>query len=100
MEYKRISTHLNNPEVTALFSYIFPEYDFVYFISCPDENAVVVGYTENLELPVKHIAFFPDDIKLSGGQLLEEGDLLYKYRQYTTAKGFSDIWKANPFVVS
>ncbi len=39
----------------------------------------------------------PDD-DLSDEIRMEEGEVLYKYRQFMIAKGYSEMWLNNPYV--
>ena len=105
MEYKRIENELSEQEIGELIQMICPDACIVSFERHTDTGFIRVYYTEQ-ESSVSQIQIMdllPDEIYVyPSGDLTKEVlfpdiEVLYKYRQYTFAKGYSSLWVDNPF---
>ena len=94
--------------VLLVAQYVYSDSKQGYDAQCPywrwrKKRADVIGEWEQNK--VQHqINFLPDDIYLVPDDDLldeirmEEGEVLYKYRQFMIAKGYSEMWLNNPYI--
>lgn len=91
-------------EICQVLSIIKPYCTLVHYTSHTDFIHVVYAEQWNDTPLLQQIDLLPDDIYVItdstaiDGEPLENGDILYKYRQYMVANGYSELWLDNPWV--
>lgn len=106
MEFRAMADMMSDTEVALVLRLVCPFSRVEQIDRNISSNSIKVQYSLLKESYSKwhEIDFLPDDIYLiSDGESLEdnpmeEGDVLYKYRQFMTAKGYSEIWLNNPYI--
>lgn len=105
MEYREMAQEMREDEVDTLLKILFPYARMLNFYRERETNFISVVYTlpedENKEY---HLHLLPDDVYLLGndtasdGELLEDGNAMYQYRQFMVARGYSELWLNNVYI--
>ncbi len=106
MEFKAMAETMNDKEAALVLHLVEPFSRVGKIIRNYESNSINVHYSILREQnKMQHqINFLPDDIYLVPDDDLldeiriEEGEVLYKYRQFMIAKGYSEMWLNNPYV--
>lgn len=106
MEFKAMADIMSDKEVALILRLVEPFSRVEKIIRNYESNSINVHYSILREQnKMQHqINFLPDDIylvpddDLSEEIRMEEGEVLYKYRQFMIAKGYSETWLNNPYV--
>ena len=105
MEYKILAKYISEAEIKLLLSFIYPDAELRYFKRKLSHNYVEVYYEEMENGKIQRVDFLPDEIYVHGEELggdgdpIENGDVIYKYQQLMVAKGYSELWKGNPYLI-
>ena len=93
-------------EIGQVLSIIRPHSTLVHYTIHTDFIHIVYTDRWNGTPLLQQMDLLPDDIyvfteySLSDGEPLKDGDILYEYRQYMVAKGYSELWLDNPWISS
>ncbi|MCI9441266.1 MAG: hypothetical protein HFH15_08560 [Ruminococcus sp.] len=106
MEFKAMAEAMGGKEAALILHLAEPFSRAEKIIRNYESNSIYVHYSILREQnKMQHqINFLPDDIylvpddDLSDEIRMEEGEVLYKYRQFMIAKGYSEMWLNNPYV--
>ena len=106
MEFKAMAEAMSDKEAALVLHLAEPFSRVGKIIRNYESNSINVHYSMLREQnKVQHqINFLPDDIYLVPDDDLldeirmEEGEVLYKYRQFMIAKGYSEMWLNNPYI--
>ncbi len=105
MQYRRLAKYIKKKEIKVLLSAIYPEAELRYFKRRERLNYVEVYFEDARREQIRQVDFLPDDIYVyrddekGDGIAIENGDILYRYNQFMIAKGYSDLWKDNPYML-
>lgn len=105
MKFKKMSENMTADEIRTVFQIVLPFGKMLNYERQTDTNYISVWYTlPEDRLKVHELNLLPDDIyyeceKVGKERILENGDRLYQYRQFTVARGYSEIWLNNPYNV-
>lgn len=102
MEYQKMTEKMSQIEVDILLRIFDPYAKLVRFECESEANYIIAYYTSiNDKFRIHRVDFLPDDIYVveddseNDGEPIKNGDILYRYRQYMVAKGYSEIWLDN-----
>lgn len=106
MLFKNMAKEITNLEINLIFQIIFPCAKIIDYIRDTACNSIEIFYMQSNHREILKADFLPDDIyiysdneKMSDGEPMQDCELLYKYRQFTMAKGYSEMWADNPFII-
>ncbi|HJC42510.1 MAG TPA: hypothetical protein H9756_02350 [Candidatus Mediterraneibacter gallistercoris] len=95
---------MSKEEIRTVFQIVLPFGKMLNYERQIDTNYIVVWYTlPEDRLKVHELNLLPDDVyyeceKVGKERILENGDWLHQYRQFTVARGYSEIWLNNPYI--
>ena len=104
MKFKKMSEDMTEEEIRTVFQIVLPFGTMLNYERQTDTNYISVWYTlPEDRLKVHELNLLPDDVyyeceKVGKERILENGDRLYQYRQFTVARGYSEIWLNNPYI--
>lgn len=106
MQFRIMAETMSDAEVAFVFHLVYPYGKLGKVERDRSGNAINVCYSlpEEPDNVVHRIDFLPDDIYLISDDELpeeipvEECEILYQYRQFMVAKGYSELWLNNPYV--
>ncbi len=106
MEFKAMAEAMSDKEVALILRLVEPFSRVEKIIRNYESNSLNVHYSllHDKHEKVHQINFLPDDVYLIPDdasldeERMEEGEVLYKYRQFMIAKGYSEMWLNNPYV--
>lgn len=106
MEFRAMAEAMSDKEVTLILRLVEPFGNVEKVIRNYDSNSLNVHYSllREKHKKIHQLNFLPDDIYLisdndsSDETRMEEGEALYKYRQFMIAKGYSEMWLNNPYI--
>ena len=105
MRYRILSEEITEDEIITLFWIMVPEgrmknYEFI------DEYIRIYYTLPYTDIDVVHkVDFLPDEVYFvdeeneSNVIPCEDGEKMHLYLQFMVARGFSPLWKGNPFAV-
>lgn len=105
MKFKKMSEDMTEEEIRTVFQIVLPFGKMLNYERQTDTNYISVWYTlPEDSLKVHELNLLPDDVyyeceKVGKERILENGDRLHQYRQFTVARGYSEIWLNNPYNV-
>lgn len=105
MEYKMMAKYIQENEIKLLLSFVYPDAELRNFTRKSAHNYVEVYYEEFENKQIRKVDFLPDDIYVYtedasiDGEPIGNGDVLHKYLQLMVAKGYSELWKGNPYLI-
>lgn len=107
MDFKEMSEHMTERELYIVLKIIYPYAKPVHFIRVHGLNFITVYFHDSTKIELFQVDFLPDDIyiydaqedEILDGKPLKNGTILHKYRQFMIAKGYSEIWLDNPYVM-
>ncbi|MBA4700286.1 MAG: hypothetical protein H2212_12710 [Ruminococcus sp.] len=102
-----MARYMNEKEIEFVLKMVYPYANLVHFGRMLDQNFIRVSFTLFSEMGQLQVDFLPDDIyvysfrdsDLLDGELLENVNILFEYRQFMIARGYSEIWLNNPYVL-
>lgn len=104
MEFKDMSVEMTEKEIKTILYIILPDSKFRYFKRMTD--FIRVWYTMPNDTGTEHrIDLLPDNIYYVDDAdenidlPVTDGEILHKYYQFMIAKGYSLIWKGNPYIL-
>lgn len=104
MKFRKMSEEMTGFEVEQALHIIFNYAVLIRYEMEKTSNYVKVYYVlpEYMGKGVHRLDLLPDDVyvigdneKLDGEPI--EGEALWNYLQFTVAKGYSELWKENPY---
>lgn len=104
MIFKKISEDMSEEEIRTVFQIVLPFGKMLNYERQTDTNYISVWYTLPEDgLKVHELNLLPDDVyyeceKVGKERILENGEQLHQYRQFTVARGYSEIWLNNPYI--
>ena len=105
MEYRMMAKYIRETEIKLLLNFIYPEAELRYFKRKLPNNYVQVYYEEFENGKIQRVDFLPDEVHIHGdklegdGELMKNGDILYRYQQLTVTKVYSELWKGNTYLI-
>ena len=105
MKYKDMATEMTEQEIQTALYIILPEAKFRRFRRENDYIRVWYSLPNDKEDTVHKLDLLPDDVYFVDDtsehkeKPLIDGDILYRYSQLMIAKGYSLIWKGNPYIL-
>lgn len=102
MKFRDMSTEMTEQEIITALYMILPDSFYKHY---KRENGYIsVWYTlpTDTKTDEHYLELLPDNVYIfdnGAEQELTDGDALYKYQQLTVAKGYSYLWKGNPFIL-
>lgn len=104
MKFRLMSKDMTEEEIGIVFQIVLPFGKMLDYERHPQTNYISVRYVIPEENPKEHeMNLLPDDVyyeceKVGKERILENGDRLHQYRQFTVARGYSEIWLNNPYI--
>ena len=104
MRFRKMSEHMPEKEIRIVFQIVLPFGKMLNYERHLETNYISVRYTIPEDNPQEHeLDLLPDDVyyeceKVGKEKILQKGDILHQYRQFTVARGYSEIWLNNPFI--
>lgn len=101
MEYKSLAEKLPDEEISRLLWIVNEDAILVSFERNKEQNYISVFYRLPNLVEIKQIDFLADCIYYINGRIEQEvknPEIRHRYLQYTVTKGYSEIWKCNPYV--
>lgn len=104
MKFRLMSKDMTEEEIRTVFQIVLPFGKMLEYERNTVTNYISVQYTQPRDNQVIHeLNLLPDDIyyeceKVGKERILENGDRLHQYRQFTVARGYSEIWLNNPYI--
>lgn len=95
---------MTEEEIKTVFQIVLPFGKMLNYERQTDTNFIAVWYTlPEDSLKVHELNFLPDDVyfeceRVGKERILENGEQLHQYRQFTVARGYSEIWLNNPYI--
>ena len=102
MKFKDMSTEMTEQEIITALYMICPDSLYKYYKREQGYISVWYSLPNDTETDEHHLELLPDSVYIFDNkeeQKLTTGDTLYKYQQLTVAKGYSYLWKGNPFII-
>lgn len=105
MIFRLMSEDMTEDEIRTAFQIVLPFGKMLDYERHPQTNYISVHYVMPEEKPVVHeMELLPDDVyfqckKTGKERLLEDGEKLYQYRQFMVARGYSELWLSNPYII-
>lgn len=105
MEFRNMATEMTEKEIITALYIVLPDSIFKSYKRMSDY--IQVWYAlPNDEPETEHRLdllpddiYFIDDFKEACDTPVSDGDILFRYYQLMVAKGYSLIWKGNPFIL-
>ena len=105
MDFKEMATHMTEQEINLVLKIVYPYANLVRFRREKAANFITVYFQDSFSSKLRQVDLLPDDIYIYDcedstsldGEPLDEGEILYKYKQFMIAKGYSEIWVSNPY---
>lgn len=104
MKFREMSEEITEEEILTLFLIIEPEGYFRRYERKRDY--IRVYYHMPNDDTVEHrLDLLPDDVYLIDDEIdsieipFENGDRMYQYHQFMVARGYSYLWKNNPYLL-
>lgn len=106
MKFRMMSKEMLDSEIEQVLHMVFPFAQIKEIVRVTQTNYIHVSYFFSEESGDKYhqINFLPDDIYLIDDEdfldevLVEQTEVIYRYRQFMLAKGYSEMWLNNPFI--
>lgn len=101
MRYRDLAKEMTYEEVQVAFRILEPEGILLGWHR--DEGFVRIQYRRPYSETVCRMDLLPDTVYTGTGHESQdepwpEGDAIYRYHQFMVAKGYSELWKDNPFM--
>ena len=98
-----MSTEMTEQEIKTAVYIVVPQAIIKQFKRERDYIRVWYSLPNDKQNKEYRMDLLPDDIYFVGDkdwdeQPLENGDILYKYHQLMVARGYSLVWKGNPYI--
>ena len=102
MKFRDMSTEMTEQEIITALYMICP--DSLYKRYKREKGYIRVRYSlpNDTETDKHHLELLPDSVYIFDNgieQELTDGDAFFRYHQLTVAKGYSYLWKGNPFII-
>lgn len=102
MKFRDISKEMTEQEIITALYMICP--DSLYKHYKREKGYISVWYSlpNDTETDKHHLELLPDNVYIFDNeteQELTDGDAFFRYHQLTVAKGYSYLWKGNPFII-
>lgn len=104
--YKPMYLSITREEIQHLLNIIYPDIcvELERYVRC-DGEFIEVYFKVKKNNKIKKMDFLPDEIYVYEedeqfkGQPFKDRDIVFKYQQFMLAKGYSEFWKTNPYLV-
>lgn len=101
-----MATHMTEQEIKLVLKMVYPYACLVRINREKVANFISVYFHDSSTSKLQQVDFLPDDIYIYDcedsatldGEPMVQGEILYKYKQFMIAKGYSEIWVSNPYV--
>ena len=96
--------NMTEEEISTIFQIVLPFRKMLNYERQTDTNHISVWYTlPEDSLKVHELNLLSDDVcyeceKVGKERILENGDRLYQYSQFTVARDYTKIWLNNPYM--
>lgn len=106
MRFRLMSKDMTEEEIRTVFQIVLPFGKMLEYERNTVTNYISVQYTQPRDNQVIHeLNLLPDDVyyeceRVGKERLLEDGEKLHQYRQFMTARGYSEIWLNNPYCIN
>lgn len=102
MKFRDMSTEMTEQEIITALYMICP--DSLYKHYKREKGYISVWYSlpNDTETDKHHLELLPDNVYIFDNETEQElidGDAFFRYHQLTVAKGYSYLWKGNPFII-
>ncbi len=103
MEYRMLAKYIQEKEIKLLLSFVYPDAELRYYYRRLRGNYVEVYFEEWENGVINRVDFLPDEIYVhengeeGDGEPSKNGDVLYRYQQFMVGRGYSELWKGNPY---
>lgn len=104
MKFRLMSENMTEEEIRTVFQIVLPFGKMLEYERNTVTNYISVQYTQPRDNQVIHeLNLLPDDVyfeceRVGKERILENGEQLHQYRQFTVARGYSEIWLNNPYI--
>lgn len=106
MDFKDMATNMTEQEINLVLKIAYPYANLVRYNRVKGSNFITVYFHDSFTSNLQQVDFLPDDIYVYDcddlasldGEPMSDGEILYKYKQFMTAKGYSEVWLSNPYV--
>lgn len=106
MKYKEMARYMTEEEIGIVLKIVYPYANIVRFERMTDQNFIKVFFTLFSEISYLQADFLSDDIyvysfqnlPMLDGEPLENVNILFQYKQFMVARGYSEIWLNNPYI--
>lgn len=102
MEFRDMSTEMTEQEIITALYMICPDSLYKHYKKGQGYISVWYSLPNDNETDEHHLELLPDNVYIFNNgieQELSNGDALFRYQQLTVAKGYSYLWKGNPFII-
>lgn len=102
MKFRDMSTEMTEQEIITALYIICPDSLYKHYKRECGYISVWYSLPNDTETDNHHLELLPDNIYIFDNeteQELTDGDAFFHYRQLTVAKGYSYLWKGNPFII-
>lgn len=103
MKFREMSQEMNEEEIRTLFNIVLPDAIFRKYQRMSDYIRVWYSFPNDKDKTKHRLDLLPDDVyfisdtKESEEMPLKNGNILHRYNQFMVAKGYSLVWKENPY---
>lgn len=103
MRFRKMAEDMTEEEIMTVFQIVLPFGKILDYERHKGSNYISVRYTQPKDSPTIHeLNLLPDDVyfeceRIGKERLLEDGYLLYQYKQFNVARGYSELWLNNPY---
>lgn len=99
MKFRRMEEMTKN-EIEHILQIVCPYSELLYYDKEKNMNFIKVYYRQPYDKSdeVHCVELLPDEVVLEDGENVI-GDKLYEYEMFTIAKGYSEYWLGNPYLL-
>lgn len=104
MRFRNMAEEMTTKEVKLLFDIIEPYSCFLRYKRESDYIRVFYRRVNDKEDAEHRLDLLPDEVyyvsdsKESDEEPSQDVNRMYRYRQFMVAKGYSELWKDNPYI--
>ncbi|MBC5689264.1 hypothetical protein H8S37_10085 [Mediterraneibacter sp. NSJ-55] len=105
MKYKKMSEKMSETEIEIALGIVLPEAELMSIKRDTNTNFIKATFILPGNSLYSHIEFLPNEVQIFykdnpiNGHVIG-GDEGYNYLKFMIARGYSDYWKNNPYVLS
>ena len=105
MEYKKIAEEIDDDEIKTVMNIIYGNVEVIEVKRLVESNFLVVFFYDRKKCKISKVDLLPDDVyqydenTKSDGDVIEDGEIMYEYRQFMIARGYSDYWLNNQYII-